>query len=293
MTTAIRGVVAVALALSSTAAAAADGRPVVVVKVEVTAGNFETNIREALPGVQVEVARRVGELAQTHFGYLRWVAGRDAGGLTPAARLTLAVVDDAPFPGSIGVRYAASIGGGERFAMSRLPAEELYSLFDDPPTHRPQGLAGDLDRFVSERFANESFRDALQEQFLAGIPLTQVVEAERDRHAIWLPVSAKQLNSDQGSVLRVKFFAVTEDDLVQEGHILMRSAGDVAGDGGRGGQHCSVVEFSFVPHEARAWDEAIPEVVRPQKLREVFVYMIEYVQRIGGRGTAGSQADEL
>ena len=85
----------------------------------------------------------------------------------------------------------------------------------------------------------------------------------------------------------------TGDNQPQDGHLLIQPAGDVIEGDGTGGQHCFVMEFLFLPHRTQAWHDVISDVLKPEFIREVHVYMSWYVQSVGGQGTSGAQASEL
>lgn len=297
---------AVVASLAFPPAAAGQGsKPIVSTALVIKAPHFVDNLKESRRGVETHVATELALKAETHFQFLSWL--RTDGSAEPVdAELELQLVtEQRQYGAAVLLKYVARIAGKE-LALPQLPAQELYDVYDDQPSHSPSLLRQDLVAVVQTDFANDSFLRKLHKQFLRKIPIANQVHVHEVGESIVVPFAWADLQATQESQLRVEFegegpaastepaahgaamaslpnrstgLAASAQPLraKQEGNMGLDPVGEIELDAWRGMVQCNVAFFSFPPIRVSevGWDDRIPGVLAEAQSLRVFMEKYE------------------
>lgn len=285
-----------------TAAAGQGSRPVVSTSLVIRAPHFVDNLRERRHGVETHVAAELALEAERHFQFLSWLRA-DGSAESVDAELELQLIaEQRQYGAAVLLQYVARISGQE-LTLSQLPAQELYDVYDDQPSHSPSLLRQDLLDALHADFTNDSFRRKLHGQFLGKIPIANQVHVHEPGESIVVPFAWADLQATQRSKLRVEFKGdgpTTSNELSaqvnamaslpnrtadlsksdalplrgkQEGEMGLDPIGGIELDAWRGMVQCNVAFFSFPPIRVSegGWDDRIPGVLAEAQSLQVFM----------------------
>ncbi len=235
-------------------------------------GRSRSSVERALTVMLLEECR-----AQKSFPFIRWVSN-DA---EATNHLVVALVQrKAGGDFETLIEYRGTTKSG-----SQPPAlqEVVYRWFEAKNADTVEVVKPRLEDKIHAQFKSEAFRKDLLGYFVSRIPLAESVDLDSTSHRVLVPVPATNLQADeQHSELAVSFFGKGDG---RPGTMTLREPLDFPL---RGGVLCQIKEFNFagVPPLTGDWNDRIPQVFSPAKVRDIRVTMANYVPKwfAGSRG---------
>jgi hypothetical protein len=257
------------LSLLLTAVAAVADSPQVDVRFVIEAQQFVDGLgtsrlsaERALTQILLDECRN-----QKSFPFLHWVNGDTAA----PNRLVVALVQTKS-GGDFETRieYRASTKEGN---LPPALQETVYRWYEAKNADDAHIVKARLRKKIGEQFAAESFRAKLLRYFVSRVPLAENVGLEGHRVVVLVAAKTLQANEEE-SELEVTFFGKNNG---QPGTMTLREPLDYPE---RGGVLCRIKDFNFadVPLEGD-WNDRIPQVFGPAKIRDVRVTMFKYVPK--------------
>lgn len=266
-------------------AAHAGPRAEVEVELRIESALFTEGLGPAKGTVERNVAAWLAEELEKTLSYVDWV-GRAPERVRPAYGLVARMIDH---PGTgcgtrVDLLFAARSGAAEAV----FPPEWALAVGDecdlDLPTRDGSGLEALLREKLGRRLGEQRFRDAVEALLTSGVPLAKEVRLREESIAV--PFSPAELKAGVDTKFRVQFSA-TDGGATRSGEIemLLRRAAAWGGV-------CRVALFQFgsfaipsaaVP-SAVEWHPRFAQILAPENLREVTIWMSDYRQTLNPVG---------
>ena len=282
----MRTLAAALLATSIGAAAMADppktDPPKANVSFVIEAQEFVTALGDSRKGVERALTQVILEECRkpTNFPFIRWVSGDPS-----APNALVAALVEKRVGGGVAtqIEYRATTAEGTR----KLPEleETVYRWFDPKNADIPDVVRPSLENKVKKKFENATFRGDLLRTFVSRIPLTDRVEIRSVTHRVVVKVPPSTLLADETkSELSVNFFGKI---VAEPGVMRLRQPVAFSQEGG---VICLIEDFNFggVPPLTDNWNDRIPQVFGPAKVRDVRVTMTNFVYKWYPDTTGGS-----
>jgi len=249
--------------------------------------NFEQSVKANLKSY---LAWRMAHFCKANFGFLRWDPVSDQTTLSETdTKLSLKLTaQEREFGFVVSLEYAAEICG-QKYPLSELQSILLYQVWDDQPTHDHARLQRDIEQKITENFGSDVFRKKLHKEFLKYIPLTEKIQVDGEDHRLIIPIKWHALNADLRSVMLVEFKATSHGE-PKPGNMLLRPEGRNFKDKWQNLMHCTVCSvrmFSYPPIDVKAWDDAIPGILKSDRIESLKVFMNIYEKNLNP-GTIGT-----
>ena len=240
--------------------------------------------------LELEIARYLVDQCRRHYGFLQWQEKSATSESSSNATLELRLIEEVGvFGASIFLSFTAAIKNIQ-VEIPRVGRVQLYLAWDDLPTHDPVRLAGDIKKLLDEQFHSEAFTQPLHTDFLKSIPLVAEVHVDSARQRIIIPLKWENLNAGPESVLNVSFAAGLDEDK-SPGNMVLSLEGSNLSDQWFGMVQCYVTLFHYPRVDAVSWHEAIPEILLPENIIELHVFMNSFVKQTY-TGTVGRTVQE-
>ncbi|MEA3546260.1 MAG: hypothetical protein U9R66_01245 [Thermodesulfobacteriota bacterium] len=238
-----------------------------------------------------EIARYLADQCRRHYGFLQWKEKSAASESSVDAAFELRLIEEVGvFGASVFLLFTASIENIP-VEIPRIGRVQLYQAWDDLPTHDPARLTGDIKKLLGKQFHSEAFIQPLHTDFLKSVPLVAEVHVDSAREIIILPLKWELLNVGSESVLDVSFVAEVDEDK-SPGIMTLRPEGSyLIGDRWVGMVQCYVTLFHYPRVDAVSWHDAIPEILLPENIIELHVFMNSFVKQTY-TGTVGRTVQE-
>lgn len=241
------------------------------VRFVIEAQEFIAGLEKSRSGVERALTQVILEecRGQKNFPFIHWLSG------DPAApnRLVVALVQEKKLAGiETQFEYRATTREGTR-VLPEL-GQIAYRWFDAKNSDIAEVVRPSLEKKIRKQFADAAFRSALLRTFVSQIPLAEHVALEG--HRVLVPVRAATLLADETlSELGVSFVGKSDG---RPGAMTLGEPLDYAR---AGGVLCRIKDFNYadVPPLTADWDDRIPQVFGPTKVRDVRVTMRSYVYK--------------
>jgi len=225
-----------------------------------------------------EIARYLADQCRRHYGFLQWREKSLILESSATAAFELRLIEEVGvFGASVFLLFTASIENIP-VEIPRIGREQLYQAWDDLPTHDPARLAGDIKKLLGEQFHSEAFTQPLHTDFLKSVPLVAEVHVDSAREIIILPLKWELLKAGPHSELDVSFVAGLNEDK-SPGIMTLRPEGPYPNERWLGMVQCYVTLFHYPRVDAVSWHEAIPEILLPENIIELHVFMNSFVEK--------------
>jgi hypothetical protein len=261
---------AFAAALLLTASAALADSPKADVRFVIEAQQFVDGLQSSRASVERALTQTLLDECrdQKAFPFLQWTNG-DAAAVN---RLVVALVQRrAGGDFEMLLEYRGTTKNG---ALPPALQEVVYRWFDSKYADAADVVKTRLQKKVRDQFASDTFRKNLLHYFVSQVPLAEKVDLDTRGHRVIVPVAAVNLQADEEqSELAVAFFAKSDG---RPGTMMLRDPLDYP----QRGVLCRIKDFNFagVPL-AGDWNDSIPQVFAPSKVRDVRVTMATYVPK--------------
>jgi hypothetical protein len=241
-------------------------------------GQSRSRVERALSAVLLDECR-----AQKSFPFIRWVSN-DA---EAPNHLVVALVQRRAGAGfETLIEYRATTKAGSPPSALQ---ESVYRWYEAKNADTAEVVRPRLEKKIRDDFARDGFRKELLRYFISQIPLAERVDLDSVSHRVLVPVPATSLLADERqSELAVSFFGKSDG---RPGAMTLRQPQDFPQ---AGGVLCQIKEFNFggVPPLDGDWNDRIPLVFTPAKVRDVRVTMIYYVPKWFAGSSQGSLRNE-
>lgn len=228
--------------------------------------------------LEQDIARYLAHQCRRHYGFLQWGKKSVSSESPVAAALELRLIEEVgDFGASVFLLFTVAIENVP-VEIPRIGRVQMYQAWDDLPTHDPARLAGDIKKLLDDQFHSEAFTRPLHRDFLKSIPLVAEVHVDSVRERIILPLKWEHLNAGSESVLDVSFAAGPDEDK-SPGNMILSPEGSNLSDRWFGMVQCYVTLFHYPRVDAVSWHESIPEILFPENIIELHVFMNSYVKQ--------------
>ena len=249
--------------------------------------DIDSGERKKLEG---KIGRYLADQCRQQYGFLQWGEKSAISESSAAAAFELRLIEEVGvFGASVFLLFTAAIENTP-VEIPHIGRLQLYQAWDDLPSHDPARLEGDIKKLLDEQFLAEAFTRPLHADFLKSIPLVAEVHVDSARERIILPLKWENLNAGPESVLDVSFAAGLDEDK-SPGNMILSPEGSNLSDRWFGMVQCYVTLFHYPRVDAVSWHEAIPEILLPENIIELHVFMNSFVKQTH-TGTVGHTVQE-